>query len=205
MVSSMLITLRCSSSLSLTDSSKPAVVSHHENIKKTFAELNEDVNKIAKAMHDDLGIRKGDVIGLWSCNIYRWVVVQYAAARIGAILCTVNPFYLTPELDYALRKGEVKALFLPGKNSPQEVVNNFHKIATKTINLKESANLDPLLLKHIISIDGDDYQQSEVGGAGVQVHSYDKLASNNNGDLDASITRQVSPDDPLTIMFTSVI
>lgn len=107
-----------------------------------------------------------------------------------------------PELDYALRKGEVKALFLPGKKSTQEAVNNFSKITAETVNLKESPNADPLLLKHIISIDGEDYDQSEVAGIGV--HSFDKLISNKNSDLDSKITSLVSPDDPLMIMFTSV-
>lgn len=134
-------------------------------------------------------------------------MIQYAAAKIGAILCTINPFYRVPELDYALRKGDVKALFLPGKQSPQEMVNNFSKIIAETVNLKESPNADPLLLKHIISIDGEDYASSEVGGGdgnGIRVHSFDKLQSNKSRDLDSKITSLVSPDDPLMIMFTSV-
>lgn len=50
------------------------IISHHEKIKKTFTQFNEDVNRLAKAMYQDLGLKRGDVVGLWSCNNYNWVV-----------------------------------------------------------------------------------------------------------------------------------
>lgn len=56
-----------------TDPDRLILVSHHENIKKTFAQFNEDVNRVANMMVEDLDLAKGDVVGLWSCNNYRWV------------------------------------------------------------------------------------------------------------------------------------
>ena len=59
------------------ETGRPMLISHHEGIKRTFSEINDDVNRIAKAMHEDLGLKHGDVVGLWSCNTYNWVSLMY--------------------------------------------------------------------------------------------------------------------------------
>ena len=58
------------------------------------------------------GVRKGDRVGIWAPNRYEWVVIQYATARIGAILVTINPAYKAAELQYALAKTGVSLLVL---------------------------------------------------------------------------------------------
>jgi fatty-acyl-CoA synthase len=58
------------------------------------------------------GVEKGDRVGLWSPNRYEWVVAQYAAARIGAILVNLNPAYKTAELEYALNQSGTSVLLL---------------------------------------------------------------------------------------------
>jgi fatty-acyl-CoA synthase len=57
------------------------------------------------------GVSAGDRVGIWAPNRYEWVLVQYATARIGAILVTINPAYKAGELGYALRKAGVSLLF----------------------------------------------------------------------------------------------
>ena len=58
------------------------------------------------------GVKKGDRVGIWSPNRYEWVVLQYATARIGAILVNINPAYKTAELKYALQQSGVSLLLL---------------------------------------------------------------------------------------------
>ena len=58
-----------------------------------------------------LGVAPGDRVGVWSPNRYEWVVVQYATARVGAILVNVNPAYQAAELEYALRQSGAGVLF----------------------------------------------------------------------------------------------
>ena len=58
-----------------------------------------------------LGVAPGDRVGVWSPNRWEWVVVQYATARIGAILVNINPAYQVAELEYALRQSGVSYLF----------------------------------------------------------------------------------------------
>ena len=59
-----------------------------------------------------LGLVPGDRIGIWAPNRYEWVVTQFASAKAGLILVTINPAYRTSELEYALNKVGCKALVL---------------------------------------------------------------------------------------------
>ncbi|CAG2105153.1 unnamed protein product [Medioppia subpectinata] len=176
-----------------------AFVSEYENISKTFSQFNEDVNKLAKGLHD-LGLRRGDVVGVWSCNSYSWIQVQYACAKLGIVLCTVNPVYQSPELNYALRKGQIKAIFMPGNGSKQEVVNKYQNVLKQTLSAKEEKESDPLILKDIIFMDGN--YSSEDAKGGFNYMPITNLVAN-NGNVDQSIVDDVSPDDPAIIMFTS--
>ncbi|XP_054159206.1 putative acyl-CoA synthetase YngI [Oppia nitens] len=182
-----------------TVSNNIAFISEYENISKTFSQLNEDVNRLAKGLYD-LGLRKGDVVGLWSCNSYAWVQTQYACARLGVILCTVNPVYQSPELNYALKKGQIKAIFMPGNGSKQEVVNKYQNILTETLKMPQNKEEEPLILKNVILMDGS--EPSKDDNNYVNYIPFNNLTAN-DGIISSQVTDAVSPDDPAIIMFTS--
>jgi fatty-acyl-CoA synthase len=75
----------------------------------TYRQLDAEVDRVARGMID-LGIEKGDRVGIWSPNSAEWVFVQYATSRIGAILVNVNPAYRSHELQYVLRQSRTKLL-----------------------------------------------------------------------------------------------
>ncbi|MER6203532.1 AMP-binding protein [Streptomyces sp. NPDC001586] len=75
----------------------------------TYAELAADVDALALGLLD-LGIVKGDRVGIWAPNRAEWTLVQYATAKIGAVLVTVNPAYRSHELEYVLRQSGVRLL-----------------------------------------------------------------------------------------------
>jgi fatty-acyl-CoA synthase len=75
----------------------------------TYAELDADVNRLALALLAS-GIAKGDRVGIWSPNCAEWVLVQYATAKIGAILVNVNPAYRGHELEYVVRQSGMRLL-----------------------------------------------------------------------------------------------
>ncbi len=56
------------------------------------------------------GVAAGDRVGIWAPNCLEWFLVQYAAARIGAILVNINPSYRTHELEYVLRQADIGTL-----------------------------------------------------------------------------------------------
>jgi fatty-acyl-CoA synthase len=78
-----------------------ALIVVHQQIRWTYAELAREVERISLALLG-LGIAQGDRVGVWSQNCAEWTVVQFAAARVGAILVNVNPAYRTEEMRYAL-------------------------------------------------------------------------------------------------------
>jgi len=75
----------------------------------TYAELNSDVDTLALALLD-LGVAKGDRVGIWSPNCPEWTVLQYATAKVGAILVNVNPAYRPHELAYVVNQSGMRML-----------------------------------------------------------------------------------------------
>ncbi|WP_078354058.1 AMP-binding protein [Mycobacteroides chelonae] len=75
----------------------------------TYRELDADINRVARGLMS-LGIDAGDRVGIWAPNCPEWVLVQYATAKIGAILVNINPAYRTHELAYALNQSGVRTL-----------------------------------------------------------------------------------------------
>ena len=75
----------------------------------TYAELNAEVDVVARGLMA-LGHRTGDRVGIWAPNCAEWTIVQYATAKIGAILVNINPAYRTHELAYVLNQSGVRTL-----------------------------------------------------------------------------------------------
>ncbi len=75
----------------------------------TYAELDADVDALARGLIAT-GIAKGDRVGIWAPNCAEWTMVQYATAKVGAILVNVNPAYRTHELAYALNQSGLELL-----------------------------------------------------------------------------------------------
>ena len=92
-------------------SDREAIVSVHQDIRFTYKELAEKVNELAKALISS-GFKKGDRIGIWSPNNIEWLITQYAAAKVGTILVTINPAYRSHELGYVLGQSGCKGLVI---------------------------------------------------------------------------------------------
>jgi len=88
---------------------RDALISCHQNARYTYAQLLDEVNRAARALLA-LGVQRGDRVGIWSPNVAEWVITQYAAAKVGAILVNLNPAYRLRELEYALKQSGVSVL-----------------------------------------------------------------------------------------------
>ena len=88
---------------------REALVVRHQNIRWTWRQLRDEVDRCARALMA-LGLRKGDRVGIWAPNCAQWCVVQFATARIGVILVNINPAYRLSELEYALNQSGCTAL-----------------------------------------------------------------------------------------------
>ena len=73
-----------------------ALVSVHQGVRMTYAQFHAAVEEVARGLLA-LGIEPGERVGIWSPNNAEWVTLQYATAKVGAILVNVNPAYRTPD------------------------------------------------------------------------------------------------------------
>jgi fatty-acyl-CoA synthase len=89
--------------------SRDALIVPFQDVRLTYAELDQAVDDVARGLLA-LGLERGDRLGIWSPNCAEWVLVQYATARIGVILVTINPAYRTHEVSYALLQSGCRVL-----------------------------------------------------------------------------------------------
>ena len=80
-----------------------------QGVQFTYAELSDAVDRVSRGLLY-WGIEKGDRVGIWSPNCFEWVLVQYATARIGAVLVTINPAYRTRKLAYVMDQAGITLL-----------------------------------------------------------------------------------------------
>src|SRR3954462_13641178 len=88
---------------------REALVVRHQGVRLTYSELNDQVDRLARALIA-AGLESGDRLGIWAPNCAEWVLVQFASAKVGAILVNVNPAYRTSELEYALDQSGCRML-----------------------------------------------------------------------------------------------
>jgi len=77
----------------------------------SYQQFDAEVDRVARGLLG-LGIEKGQHVDVWSTNWPQWVLLQFATARIGAVMVTVNPAYRSSELGYVLKQSDAVALFL---------------------------------------------------------------------------------------------
>ena len=85
------------------------LIARHQNQRYSYRQFNEQVDLAARGLLH-AGVKRGDRVGIWSPNCAEWVIVQFASARIGAILVNINPANRAFELEHVLRQSECQML-----------------------------------------------------------------------------------------------
>ena len=85
------------------------LISRHQKLRYTYAEFVAEVDRCGRALLG-LGVERGQRVGIWSPNRAEWAILQYATAKVGAILVNINPAYRTSEVEYALRQSGASVL-----------------------------------------------------------------------------------------------
>ena len=88
-----------------------AIVYVDRDLRLTYRQFGDLVDRMARGLMA-LGVQKGEKVAIWSTNIPFWVALQFATAKIGAVLLTVNINYKRDELAYLLRQSETENMFL---------------------------------------------------------------------------------------------
>ena len=100
----------------------------------TYRQFQAEVDRVARGLMS-LGIEKGQHVGIWATNYSEWLLTQYATAKIGAVLVTVNPAYRTHELAYVLEQAQMNALVIIGRFRTSDYVAMINEVVPE---LRES-------------------------------------------------------------------
>ncbi|MEU8418994.1 AMP-binding protein [Amycolatopsis japonica] len=158
---------------------RDALVDRAAGKRWTYTELAAEVDALALGLLD-LGIAKGDRVGIWSPNRWEWTCVQYATAKIGAILVNINPAYRSHELEYVLNQAGIKLI----------VAANSFKTSDYAGMIAEAGPKCPAL-EHVVLLDSPAWPSMlEIG---------------RKADRAPLVKRQaeLSADDPINIQYTS--
>jgi fatty-acyl-CoA synthase len=115
---------------------REALVVRHQGIRWTYRQLAAEVEVCARALMA-LGIEKGDRVGIWAPNRAEWTVIQFATAKIGAILVNINPAYRVAEVDYVIKQSGLRLLVLAPQLRSSDYVEMLRTL------LPDSATLPP--------------------------------------------------------------
>jgi fatty-acyl-CoA synthase len=114
-----------------------ALVVRHQSYRASYRELWKQTGRSARGLLAR-GVRKGDRVGIWSPNRYEWVIVQYATARIGAILVNINPAYKAAELAHALNQSGTRVLLLARSFRGTDYVSLLEEVRARCPGLEQS-------------------------------------------------------------------
>ncbi len=120
---------------------REALVVVHQKYRATWRQLWAETSRVARALIVR-GVKKGDRVGIWAPNRYEWVVLQYATARMGAILVNINPAYRTHELEYALRHSGVSTLLLAKSFRQADYVAMLRDVRIRCPELRQTIVID---------------------------------------------------------------
>lgn len=177
---------------------RDAAVFPEQSIRWSYSELVRKVDDLAAGLLA-IGIEAGDRVGIWSPNRPEWLLTQFATARIGAILVTVNPAYRTAEMEYVLNKVGCKALVIAPAFKSSNYVEMITSIAPELAEAEAgrlSSSKLPFLRSVVVM-----GEQTQPG-----MLRFDELLSlagpAQRLRLD-DLTAKLDPDDPINIQFTS--
>ncbi len=118
----------------LANPDNDALVDMASNRRWTYAELNDEIDVVARGLMA-LGIERGERVGMWAPNCPEWTIVQYATAKIGAILVNINPAYRTHELAYVLKQSGVRTLISATDFKGSDYVGMVDEVRSETPDL----------------------------------------------------------------------
>ncbi len=169
-----------------------------EGLRYTTSQFQAEVNRVARGLMA-MGIEKGDHVAIWATNYPQWVQTQFATAKIGAVLVTVNTNYKKFELEYLLKQSDSKMLIMMGGTKDNNYVDHIYAVCPE-LNTSAPGQLTcgklPFL-KSVVFLDEEEhpgmYNWSDVI----------KLADNVSEEQRAARQATCDPHDVINMQYTS--
>ncbi|XP_070836830.1 medium-chain acyl-CoA ligase ACSF2, mitochondrial-like [Chaetodon trifascialis] len=176
---------------------REAVVFLEDGVRKTFAQFQQDVNKVAAGLLA-LGLKRDDRLGVWGPNTYEWILFQFASAKAGIILVSLNAAYQAKEVDFTLKKVQCKAVVCPARFKTQHFCEMLREICPE-INTTAAGMIKSSRLPDLRMVIVTDSRQpgmlhvEDVMQAGESRHHKELM----------DLQSKLSFDEPINIQFTS--
>ena len=112
-----------------------AVVFREQGVRWSWKEFAKEIEAFATGLQE-LGLRKGDRVGIWSPNRAEWLVTQFATARLGLVLVNINPAYRLAELEYALHVSGCRAVISAQEMKTSKYLEMLQTVRPQTLGLE---------------------------------------------------------------------
>jgi len=175
-----------------------ALIVRGQGIRWTYAELKARVDALAAGFLA-LGLEPGDRVGVWAPNCAEWTLTQFATAKAGLILVTVNPAYRTTEAEYALNKVGCTALVTAVRHKTSDYLGMLRELAPELAAAKPGALASVRLpgLRLVVTL-GDESHAGCLPFDAVVL-----AGAPTDRDRLGEIGKTLQVDDPINIQFTS--
>lgn len=127
-----------------------AVVYPEKNLRWTYRKFQNQVNRTAKGLMK-LGLKKGHHLSIWATNQPEWLITQFATAKIGTVMITVNTHYRVRELEYLLRQSDTETLILEEQVHGTRFIDMLYQICPELIH-SQPGRLKAKRLPHLKNV-----------------------------------------------------
>jgi fatty-acyl-CoA synthase len=175
-----------------------ALIYPDRHLRYDFSQLEWLARQVARGLLS-LGIERGDRVALWATNVPEWVVLQFALAKIGAVLVTVNTSLRAGELEYLLKQSEASTLITIGGFRDVDYVATIYGIIPELRRAQENA-LHTMKLPHLrrVVYIGDEHPDGMI--------RYDSLLARSESVSDACLDAHLAAqdlDEVINMQYTS--
>lgn len=175
-----------------------ALVSCHQNIRWTYAELRQRADEFAAGLIG-LGLKRGERVGIWSPNCAEWLLTQFASAKAGLILVNINPAYRLSELEYALNKVGCRALITAASFKSSNYLDMLRTLAPEI----DGAKVGQLIAAKLPKLELVIRLGTERTSGMMNFDDVPVRATPAAREAVVALKSELQPDDAINIQFTS--
>jgi fatty-acyl-CoA synthase len=175
---------------------RDALVFPKLGLRISYREFSNRVDRVARGLLG-LGIKTGEHVAIWATNVPEWVLLQFATARIGAVLVTINPAYRAHELKYVLKQSDSVALVLTDRFKTSDYFAMLTEVCPECTRSEPIRSADFPKLRRVIAIKGE-----KPAGALSWDDLFEVSKSVDSSQVEA-ISKTLNPTDAINIQYTS--
>ena len=188
---------------------RPALVVDDQQVRWSYDELHSKALTAAAGLLD-IGLRRGDRLGVWMPNCSEWVVMQVATSLVGVVLVSINPAYRAGELRHALNLSGCRGLVMAPRFADSDYVRMLREIAPEIEATPTGGELSAEALPHLRSVvlatgcgREEPLRESAAGFLAYEELVADRRADSGLRSRIEALTAELDAHDPINIQFTS--